>query len=378
MNILAVHPHDILTEPWTIRIVKFCEEFNRRGHEVTLVYFPNPARRNNQTWIRKEGLSGVRVLPLPKFSLPQNVLRLRQLAEEVDVLYFQKAFPHAALPVLSAALLTGKPVHYDWDDNETAISKEWTSVRAVHALFYLFERWLPSMVETLSVSTQGLKELAIRYGAREEKIAMAPVGADTKQFLPAEPDPALMERLGIKPPVVIYIGQLEGGSYCEGLLRAASAVLKKKPETRFLIVGGGYKLPDLKTLAKTLGIERQITFTDYVSQNLIPSYLSVADVAVAVFEDTDVSRYKSPLKIAEYMSAGKAIVANRVGDVSRMLGTAGVLVDSPDPNELSSEILNLLNDPEARRSLGKSARLRAETYYNWSKSAENILAVLER
>lgn len=220
MKILAVHPHDILTEPWTIRIVKFCEEFRKRGHEVTLIYFPNPNRRKSQTWIRKEGLAGIRVLPFPKYSILPNVFRLRKLAKEADLLFFQKAFPHAAIPVLLAALLTGKPVHYDWDDNETAISKEWTKVRAIHCLFYLFEKWLPSMVETVSVSTSGLKELAIRYGAREEKIAMTPVGADLNQFQPREPDPSLYEQHGIKPPIVIYIGQLEGGK----LLRFSASV----------------------------------------------------------------------------------------------------------------------------------------------------------
>lgn len=378
MKILAVHPHDILTEPWTIRIVKFCEEFRKRGHEVTLIYFPNPNRRKSQTWIRKEGLAGIRVLPFPKYSILPNVFRLRKLAKEADLLFFQKAFPHAAIPVLLAALLTGKPVHYDWDDNETAISKEWTKVRAIHCLFYLFEKWLPSMVETVSVSTSGLKELAIRYGAREEKIAMTPVGADLNQFQPREPDPSLYEQHGIKPPIVIYIGQLEGGSYCDFLLRSAASVLKKKPETNFLIVGGGFKLAELRALAKNLGIEQRVTFTGYISQGLIPSYLSVADVAVAVFQDTDVSRYKSPLKIAEYMAAGKAIVANRVGDVPRMLGDAGILIDSPDPKDLSSGILTLLNDPQKKETLGKSARTRAETLYNWTRSAENILSLFSK
>jgi len=373
MKILAVHPHDILTEQWTIRIIKFCDEFRKRGHEVTLIYFPKSNRRKSQTWIRKEGLAGIRVLPFSKYSILPNVFRLRKLAKEADVLFFQKAFPHAVIPVLLVALLTGKPVHYDWDDNETAISKDWTKVRAIHCLFYLFEKWLPSMVETVSVSTRGLKELAIRYGVREEKIAMAPVGADLNKFQPREPDLSLLERHGIQPPIVIYIGQLGGGSYCDFLLRSAPLVLKKKPETRFLIVGSGHKLAELRALTKNLGIEPRVTFTEYVSQNLIPAYLSTADVAVAVFQDTDVSRYKSPLKIAEYMAAGKAIVANRVGDVPLMLGDAGILVDSPDPKDLSSGILTLLNDSQKKETLGKLARARAESLYSWTHSAENIL-----
>lgn len=101
-------------------------------------------------------------------------------------------------------------------------------------------------------------------------------------------------------------------------------------------------------------------------------------MAVAVFQDTDVSRYKSPLKIAEYMAAGKAIVANRVGDVPRMLGDAGILIDSPDPKDLSSGILTLLNDPQKKETLGKSARTRAETLYNWTRSAENILSLFSK
>ena len=79
------------------------------------------------------------------------------------------------------------------------------------------------------------------------------------------------------------------------------------------------------------------------------------------------SRFEGgPLSVMEYMEAGLAIVASRVGGLPELLeeGRCGVLVDPGDPAALAAAIGDLLADPERRRELGERARARKREVYS--------------
>jgi len=101
--------------------------------------------------------------------------------------------------------------------------------------------------------------------------------------------------------------------------------------------------------------------------------MAAADIAIACFEDNDITRCKSPLKIAEYMSCGKPIVASNVGEVNTMLGGAGVLTEPDNPEDLARGIIKLLGDEPLRKRLSVKARQRAEEIYNWENTARNLI-----
>ena len=70
--------------------------------------------------------------------------------------------------------------------------------------------------------------------------------------------------------------------------------------------------------------------------------------------------------VLEYMAAGRAIVATRVGANDQLLrdGDDGLLIDPDDPNALTAAIQRLLNDPKLARRLGASARQRASESFS--------------
>ncbi len=89
-------------------------------------------------------------------------------------------------------------------------------------------------------------------------------------------------------------------------------------------------------------------------------------------------RSKRPLKICEYLAAGKAIVASDVGEVFRMVQGVGELTRPGDVGSLAAGIRKLLADDHLRRELGTRARARAEEKYNWQVTAENLLVAYKR
>jgi glycosyltransferase involved in cell wall biosynthesis len=380
MRVLMVQRFDIYNVPGTVRMVNLATQFVLQGHQVTLCYYPDHYRRKVYPPIRKEDPKGIDFVTLEpgKLSLFRNIRTVCRLAKSADIVHFQKCFPDAALPALTAAYLYDKPIHYDWDDRESALASDWSRSKLVKFALTVYEWLIPKLVDTITVSTDAIRELAIQYGAKPESIFDAPVGADLELFNPTVDGSRIKQKYQLSSPVIIYHGQIDLGTYPDQLLHAVPLILKQFPTAQFLIVGGGDKLNLLKQLAQDLSITNTVIFTDYVNQTEIPKYIAAADIAVACFAGNEITRGKSPLKIAEYLAMGKPIVASRVGDIPKMVGDAGILVAPNDSDVLAESIISLLNNREKRFKLGQQARLRAEQIYNWSQISHTFLTAYQK
>jgi len=376
MKILMVHPHDLFSheEPWTTRIKSIAAELRRRGHEIKMVYFP----LNFRNFQRRFHIKGIEFIPLSrKVGLRSFLSNIRFLCREsrwADIIHFQKCFYHAAMPALIAAYFNNKPIHYDWDDWEVKIFHYAArQPRLVSMFLSALERFIPCLCDSVSVSSTRLEEECLRCGVHPAHMVRAPVGADLEQFHPAISGLRIRELYNIDGTVVSYMGQLHGGQYAEQFIRAAKIILNQKPDTVFMLVGGGYRLEELKQMAVDLDCSQRFIFTGALPHQDIPLYLAATDIAVACFQDNDITRCKSPLKIAEYLSSGRAIVASGVGEVRHMLGGAGVLTTAGDPLDLAAGILKLLDDEPLRKRLSSEARKRAEDSYNWANTTSGLL-----
>ncbi|MBN2383533.1 glycosyltransferase family 4 protein, partial [bacterium] len=378
MKIAMVHPHDIENSPWTIRIIKLAEALIDMGHEVEVFYFLEPERRD----------LGIVTHKLESFSFPLHGLNKNhwfgntklfyRLCREIDILHIQKCFSHVILPTLIAAYLTRTPVHYDWDDWEEGITRDYLGNHIFTSLVKFNETLLPRMVDSISVSSEALRLKAFERACPEKVIVKVPVGADLNEFSPdREPDHTIELPPG-EGPLVLYAGQIEGANYASLFLKAAAAVKKREPKTRFLVVGGGFRLAELHTIAQDLDLGDAICFTGYVLHSEIPAILALADICVATFEDNLITRCKSPLKIVEYMGMAKAIIASDVGEVHHMLEGRAVLVPPGDAQAIAQAIITLVHSPDKGKELGKKAREAVLSTYNWRVSAENLLMAYEQ
>jgi glycosyltransferase involved in cell wall biosynthesis len=384
MHILMVHPHDLFhnSEPWTIRIKSIALKLKEKGHQVKVAYFPFSANQTGQ----KEDSFSIETIPLSRAPCPvaflKNTKRLKRAAEWADILHFQKCHHYAAVPSVLAGYLTGTPLHYDWDDWEEKIWDESCGrgmiPRFIGFSFKILESWLPPLAETVSCASAYLKSLSKRLGVEGSCIFDAPVGADLERFRPNLDGSRIKKKYNIKGDLVLYVGQLHGAQYVDLLIKAANIVLHRRPEAKFLIVGEGFMEPFLRQLVCELGLEQKVIFTGSIPYQQVPYYVAAASVCVAPFNDTEVTRCKSPLKIAEYLAGGKAIVASNVGEVRKMVGGAGILVAPGDQRGLADGITRLLEDKVLRKKLEKFARRRAESRYNWAYTTDSLLSAYQK
>jgi glycosyltransferase involved in cell wall biosynthesis len=225
--------------------------------------------------------------------------------------------------------------------------------------------------------TAGLAtELSGRFGTREH-VAVIPDGVrlknrDTRLFLNGAE-----ERSSV--PVVAYAGHLYAWKGVDVLLEALARV----PAAEGLIVGGHAAEPDLRRvtdLARRLGIESRVTFTGLVEPARVPELLQRARVLALPNPASAISlRYTSPLKLFEYLAAGRAIVASDLPSIREVVhdGVEALLVTPGDPDALAKGIQRLLDDPALADRLAASASELAP-HYSWARRAERLEGLFSR
>jgi glycosyltransferase involved in cell wall biosynthesis len=163
----------------------------------------------------------------------------------------------------------------------------------------------------------------------------------------------------------------------DALLRAFALQHGSWPSTRILLVGDGPAIPALKQLAADLGVANHVTFVGAVPHDDVPIYLAAMDIVV-ISRAVD---YASPLKLFEYMAAGKALVAPRQPNLLEVLTeNRDALCFEPErEDELARVLTRMIQNPGLRNSLGAAARATiARRQLTWAGNAERIIEAFEQ
>ena len=137
------------------------------------------------------------------------------------------------------------------------------------------------------------------------------------------------------------------------------------------LVGDGPARPGLEALAAQLGLAGRVRFTGLLDHHLIPAAVAAFDIAL----QPKVTPYASPLKIFDYMAAGRAIVAPDQPNIREILehGRTALLFDPAQEGALWDAIRRLAHDAGLRDRLGRAARAELEQKdYTWTGNARRI------
>lgn len=233
------------------------------------------------------------------------------------------------------------------------------------------------------------EDLTQRLGPRAS-LAVVPDGTriadhDPATQVKADPnvsrDPRPATGIGGDPPqsAVVYAGHLYAWKGVDVLLEALAQV----EDTTGMIVGGYEKEPDLarlRELAARLGVAHRVTFTGFVQPSAVAAYLRAARVLVLPNPASALSaRFTSPLKLFEYMAAGRPIVASDLPAIREVLRHEenALLVEPGNPTALAAGVRRLLDDRALADRLA-SAALADVRNYSWERRAERLETLLEQ
>lgn len=226
------------------------------------------------------------------------------------------------------------------------------------------ERFVWTHAEGYVTITRALRDqLLKRFGTRLH-LTIAADGVRKPQTVPAPP-PAV--------PLVAYAGHLYAWKGVDVLLEA----LAQLPGIRGLIVGGHDAEPDLARLrarAADLGIADRVTFTGLVAPSQVAAHLARATILVLPNPRSAIAtNFTSPLKLFEYMAAGRAIVASDLPSVREVLtdGEHALLVAPGDPASLAGAVQRLVSDPTLAERLAAAAFSHVSKF-TWARRAERL------
>lgn len=217
------------------------------------------------------------------------------------------------------------------------------------------------------------------YGLPSEKVVTIPNGVDLATFAPINAAQARRD-LGLAGANwVVFVGNLVGWQGVDVLLRAAPRVVREQSDARFLLVGAGVLRPALETLARDLGIQPYVRFVGAVQHELVPIHIGAATVCVAPFtRRRNEGIGVSPLKVYEYLAAGRPVVASAIPGIDDMLvrSGAGRVVEPDNPEALAEALARLLTSPAECAEMGQAARAFAVAECSWARTAASLERVL--
>lgn len=135
----------------------------------------------------------------------------------------------------------------------------------------------------------------------------------------------------------------------------------------------------LKDMVAAPGLKSRVRFCGPLDHGQVPRVLQQADLLVIPLpDDNPVSRSSSPLKLFEYMAAGKPIIASDVPGVQEILEDRrnALLFHASDPKGLAHAVHLLQNDSRMAYRIAANALADAQRY-TWDERARSILKFLE-
>lgn len=234
-------------------------------------------------------------------------------------------------------------------------------------------------VDGIVALTGGIRDRLVAGGVAPERVLVAPDAVDLARFqqLPSRSEARRRLGLPLDQPMAVYTGHLFPwkGVYT---LADAAAILGGK--VKVAMVGGTTE--DRAALAHYLR-HRRITTVDlvgHVPPNQVPAWLAAADVLVLPNSGKEAisAYYTSPLKLFEYMAAGRPIVASNLPSLKEILqdGVTALLVPPDDPAALAQGIRHLLEKPDQARRLAAHAQVVVQEH-TWDKRTRRILDFIE-
>jgi glycosyltransferase involved in cell wall biosynthesis len=147
------------------------------------------------------------------------------------------------------------------------------------------------------------------------------------------------------------------------------------PDSEYWMIGDGPERASLQKLTRELGIENNVTFLGQISRNEVLAKIAECDVMLhPTLHDS------SGWASVEAMACGRPVVClDLAGPALQVAPDNGCKVPAKSPeqaiHDLTEALRMLANDPEKRLRMGRAARARVTSELNWSRKADQILAI---
>jgi len=220
-------------------------------------------------------------------------------------------------------------------------------------------------------------EREYRYSFKEGEVVVAPNGVDPQRFQDL-PGPVEARRsLGLPERITAgYTGHFYRGRGMDVLEHLA----RRFPQVQFLWVGGTPgAVEEWKARLNQAGIQN-VCLTGFVENARLPLYQAAGEILLMPYERViegssggNSAEICSPMKMFEYMAAGRAILTSDLPVIREVLDDGSAVLCPPEDNDAwAAALAALLEDAPRREALAMRALDRAGEY-TWLSRAERVI-----
>jgi glycosyltransferase involved in cell wall biosynthesis len=251
--------------------------------------------------------------------------------------------------------------------------------------WWLRRFWKGRAAKLMTVTTLTLKQALSRSGGLQfppEQVLVAPNGVELERYegLPG-PEEARLQ-LGLPPGLTAgFTGHIYPGRGAELLFELAQQL----PQLNFLWVGGTPELVEYwRGRLRTTGVAN-VSMTGFIEHRLIPLHQAAADILLMPYgrsiegsSGQDIGEVINPMKMFEYMAAGRAIISADLPSIREVLNDGNAVLCEPgDVAAWRAAIAALMGDEPRRLALGGRARADVEKF-TWVARETKILSYFSK
>lgn len=291
----------------------------------------------------------------------------------IGVVHCGRALPEGLSAMLAHA--AGAPPYVCWAHGE-----ELAYMRASREL-----NWLATKVyrraRAVIANSQNTADMLATYGIEAGRIHVVRPGVDAQRFRP-DTDGAARLRRELAPDgavLCLTVGRLQRRKGHDVVIEALAGLGMMASRLRYVIVGDGEERERLESLVRTHGLEASVVFKGRIPAADLARYYAAADIFVHPNRIDSGDFEGFGIVFLEAAACGLPAIAGRSGGVPEAVvdGETGLLVSGTDVGEIQAALSVLIGAPDRRKTMGRTARLRAVTEFSWQRSADRIAAVHE-
>jgi glycosyltransferase involved in cell wall biosynthesis len=306
-------------------------------------------------------------------SIPRYVMRAFShiRSQKPDVVYFYKPHPFTFPPAFLYKLYNRScTTVLDCDEWESATLKDNDEPFYKQLFMELLSRFCLCFADKIVYSNEYLKteKIPAKYW---KKCLYLPNGVDTNKFKLSHPK----KHEGFNVFLVSYLYKIK---HIVSVVGTVDEVKSEIPGLVCHIIGDGPRRGELEELIREKKLQKYFHFYGIVPYEELQEALSSADAIIIPYSNLSGMHYQSNVKVFEFMSLGKPIIASDVGELRKYLedGKAGYVVEPENVSELSAALLSVYkNRSEALRKASYARKISVEKN-DWKLRAKKLESFL--
>lgn len=236
-----------------------------------------------------------------------------------------------------------------------------------------FLKEIPYIIDSVSgiltVSQYSKKDI-LRFFPNfpDSKIFVTPLAANNN-FKPLQKNickEKIKNLYNINDPFILYLGGFSARKNVKTLILSFKKILKDLKKPYKLLLGGSIKDEGeaLKKFCISLGLEKDVIFTGFIEDSLLPIFYNASDVFVYP------SYYEGfGLPLLEAMSCGTPVITSNLTSIPEVTEDTALLINPSNENDLCNALIKVLNDDNFKENLSKMG-LKRSLDFSWKKTAQ--------